>query len=120
MSTVLTGHQLTHLVLVDHPACVLCVLCWQAAMEAGRRLREEQYAALKDKEWEDTLRREAEMHRSVKHTHSHQTHWYCHMIQDTPGHPTKLMWLAQRNLSSQHNHVTARAPLMAFSPAQRH
>ena len=37
----------------------------QAAMEAGRRLREEQYAALKDKEWEDTLRREADMHRSA-------------------------------------------------------
>lgn len=35
----------------------------QAAMEAGRRLREEQYAALKDKEWEDTLRREGELHR---------------------------------------------------------
>lgn len=34
-------------------------------MEAGRKLREEQYAALKDKEWEDTLRREAELHRSV-------------------------------------------------------
>jgi hypothetical protein len=32
-------------------------------MEAGRKLREEQYAALKDKEWEDTLRREAELHR---------------------------------------------------------
>ncbi len=35
----------------------------QAAMEAGRQLREEQYAALKDKEWEDTLRREAQRHR---------------------------------------------------------
>lgn len=32
-------------------------------MEAGRKLREEQYAALKDKEWEDTLMREAELHR---------------------------------------------------------
>ena len=34
-------------------------------MEEGRKLREEQYAALKDKEWEDTLRREAELHRSA-------------------------------------------------------
>jgi hypothetical protein len=33
-------------------------------MEAGRKLREEQYAAVKDREWEDTLRREAELHRS--------------------------------------------------------
>jgi hypothetical protein len=32
-------------------------------MEAGRKLREEQYAALKDKEWEDTLLSEAELHR---------------------------------------------------------
>lgn len=38
-------------------------------MEAGRKLREEQYAALKDKEWEDTLRREAELHRCVACAH---------------------------------------------------
>lgn len=32
-------------------------------MEADRRQREEQYAALKDKEWRDTLQREAQLHR---------------------------------------------------------
>lgn len=32
-------------------------------MEADRQLREEQYAAQREKDWEDTLRREAEIHR---------------------------------------------------------
>jgi hypothetical protein len=32
-------------------------------MEAGRKLREEHYAELKDKEWEETLRREAALHK---------------------------------------------------------
>ncbi|WIA32870.1 hypothetical protein OEZ86_006044 [Tetradesmus obliquus] len=36
------------------------------AMEADRKLREEQYAARRDKDWEETLRREAELHRSMK------------------------------------------------------
>jgi len=103
VSAVLRTHHLIHLVVVDHPACVLRVLCWQAAMEAGRRLREEQYAALKDKEWEDTLRREAEMHRSEQHTHSRPMRWYCCMLQDTPERPTRFMWLTQKHLRSQRN-----------------
>lgn len=41
--------------------------CWravlQAAMEADRKLREQQYAARREKDWEETIRREAELHR---------------------------------------------------------
>jgi hypothetical protein len=32
-------------------------------MEADRKLREQQYAARRDKDWKETLRREAELHR---------------------------------------------------------
>ncbi|KAF8067189.1 SPEF2 [Scenedesmus sp. PABB004] len=46
----------------------LAARLWQvrqekAAMEADRRLREEQYAAQREADWEATLRREAELHR---------------------------------------------------------
>eukprot|EP00878_Enallax_costatus_P044531 GHUV01053192.1.p1 GENE.GHUV01053192.1~~GHUV01053192.1.p1 ORF type:complete len:383 (+),score=153.40 GHUV01053192.1:92-1240(+) len=45
----------------------------KAAMEADRQLREEQYAARREKDWEETLRREAEIHRSIKAQHDAAT-----------------------------------------------
>lgn len=62
-------------------------------MEAGRRLREEQYAALKDKEWEDTLRREAELHRSAQAS--------CQLVPPWQA-VTVLLSLSCRSLQSQH------------------
>lgn len=57
--------QLLRGVAMEMQLSVGLCCCWrlQDAMEADRKLREEQYAARRDKDWEETLRREAELHR---------------------------------------------------------
>jgi hypothetical protein len=49
--------------LYSATAVAPCAHHMQDAMEADRKLREQQYAARRDKDWEETLRREAELHR---------------------------------------------------------